>query len=146
MAPPNRRAQIVDEYETLEHQLADPEVLADPDLLRTASKRYNELGPVVAKVRRYEPEEKGHGRRETRWYYLCPVPDDLPDRGRWAKLKAIGIQNKTTPFMILLAGYMVLLQLYSGEHDISVGTPMANRGSSETEGLIGFFDAKRKYR
>ncbi|WP_040492311.1 peptide chain release factor 1 [Ilumatobacter nonamiensis] len=49
----DRRAQIVDEYETLEHQLADPEVLADPAQLRDVSKRYNDLGPVVEKVRRY---------------------------------------------------------------------------------------------
>lgn len=48
-----RLQQIVEEYETLEHQLADPEVLADPDQLRTVSKRYNELGPVVESVRRY---------------------------------------------------------------------------------------------
>ena len=31
------------------------------------------------KVRRYQTEEKGHGREETRYYYVCPVPDDLPD-------------------------------------------------------------------
>lgn len=43
------------------------------------------------KVRRYETQEKGHGREESRDYYLCPVPEDLPDRARWAKLKAIGI-------------------------------------------------------
>ena len=50
----DRLAQIVDEYETLEHQLADPEVLADPAQLRTVSKRYNDLGPVVDTFRRYE--------------------------------------------------------------------------------------------
>ena len=43
------------------------------------------------KVRRYETEEKGHGREETRYYCICPVPDDLPDRSRWVGLKAIGI-------------------------------------------------------
>lgn len=48
-----RLQQIVEEYEILEHQLADPEVLADPNQLRTVSKRYNELGPVVESVRRY---------------------------------------------------------------------------------------------
>ncbi|MEP1124901.1 MAG: peptide chain release factor 1 [Ilumatobacter sp.] len=49
----DRLAQIVDEYDTLERQLSDPEVLADPDRLRTASKRYNALGPVVAAVNHY---------------------------------------------------------------------------------------------
>ena len=41
-------------------------------------------------VRRHQTREKGHGREEVRTYYLCPVPDDLPDRERWAGLKAIG--------------------------------------------------------
>jgi predicted transposase YbfD/YdcC len=48
------------------------------------------------KVRRHQTEEKGHGREENRWYYLCPVPDDLPDRCRWAKIKAIGMVISNT--------------------------------------------------
>jgi predicted transposase YbfD/YdcC len=48
------------------------------------------------KVRRYQTEEKGHGREEERYYYICPVPEDLPDRSRWAHLKAIGIAISTT--------------------------------------------------
>jgi predicted transposase YbfD/YdcC len=48
------------------------------------------------KVHRYETEEKGHGREETRYYSICPVPDDLPDRSRWAGLKAIGIAISET--------------------------------------------------
>ena len=43
------------------------------------------------KVRRYQTTEKGHGREEQRWYYVFPVPDDLPDRARWPGLKAIGV-------------------------------------------------------
>jgi peptide chain release factor 1 len=50
----DRLAHVVDEYETLERQLVDPEVLADPDRLRTASMRYSELGPVVEAYRRRE--------------------------------------------------------------------------------------------
>ena len=37
------------------------------------------------------PTKKGHGREETRYYMICPVPDDLPDRSRWTGLKAIGV-------------------------------------------------------
>jgi peptide chain release factor 1 len=48
-----RLRQVDKEYETLEHQLADPEVLADPSKLRVFSKRYNDLGPVVAAYREY---------------------------------------------------------------------------------------------
>ena len=47
-------------------------------------------------VRRYETEEHGHGRDESRYYFLCPVPKDLPDRARWADLKAIGIAINCT--------------------------------------------------
>lgn len=43
------------------------------------------------KVRRRQTEEKGHGREEIRHYFICAVPDDLPDRVRWPGLKAIGI-------------------------------------------------------
>jgi predicted transposase YbfD/YdcC len=48
------------------------------------------------KVSRYQTEEAGHGREESRTYYVCPVPDDLPDRGRWKKLTAIGIAINDT--------------------------------------------------
>ena len=36
-------------------------------------------------------------------------------------------------------GFQVLLQRYSGQRDIVVGTPIAGRKRAETEGLIGFF-------
>lgn len=47
-------------------------------------------------VSRHRTEEHGHGRTETRTYYVCPVPDGLPDRKRWKKLKAIGIAINDT--------------------------------------------------
>ena len=49
-----RLRHVVDEYETIEQQLSDPEVLADSDQLRSLSKRYNELGPVVEAYRQRE--------------------------------------------------------------------------------------------
>jgi len=48
------------------------------------------------KVRRHETHEKGHGRKEARYYFVCPVPQDLPDRSRWRRLKAIGIAIHNT--------------------------------------------------
>ncbi len=48
------------------------------------------------KVRRHETQERAHGRDEQRTYFLCPVPDDLPDRRRWAGLKAIGVAINMT--------------------------------------------------
>ena len=43
------------------------------------------------KVRRYETHEQDHGREESRWYAICPLPKDLPDMERWPNLKAIAI-------------------------------------------------------
>jgi hypothetical protein len=48
-------------------------------------------------------------------------------------------QEGVTLFMALLAAFKVLLYRYSGQDDISVGTPIANRNRAELEPLIGFF-------
>jgi hypothetical protein len=55
------------------------------------------------------------------------------------KLKGLSRQEGVTLFMTLLAGFQVLLHRYSGQRDIVVGTPVANRNRAETEDLIGFF-------
>ncbi len=44
-----------------------------------------------------------------------------------------------TLFMVLLAGFQALLHRYTRQDDVLVGTPVANRGRGEVEGLIGFF-------
>ena len=54
-------------------------------------------------------------------------------------LKAFCQREGVTPFMALLASFQVLLSRYSGQDDISVGSPIAGRRHSELEGLIGFF-------
>ena len=48
------------------------------------------------KVSRHETVEHGHGRDEHRTYYVCDVPNDLPDRMRWKRLKRIGIAISDT--------------------------------------------------
>ncbi len=55
------------------------------------------------------------------------------------QLKALSRQEGATLFMVLLAAFQVLLSRYSGQRDICVGTPIANRTRVELEGLIGFF-------
>ncbi|SHN30776.1 amino acid adenylation domain-containing protein [Pseudomonas asturiensis] len=54
-------------------------------------------------------------------------------------LKALARQQGITLFMLLLASFQTLLHRYSGQDDVRVGVPIANRNRSETEGLIGFF-------
>jgi hypothetical protein len=48
-------------------------------------------------------------------------------------------QEKATLFITLLAAFQVLLYRYSGQIDICVGSPIANRNRPELEPLIGFF-------
>lgn len=48
-------------------------------------------------------------------------------------------QEDVTLFMILLAAFNVLLFRYTGQDDVIVGTPIANRQRKEVEALIGFF-------
>ena len=55
------------------------------------------------------------------------------------RIKEIGRERGATLFMTLLAAFKVLLWRYSGQQDLLVGTPIANRNRSETENLIGFF-------
>jgi predicted transposase YbfD/YdcC len=47
-------------------------------------------------VRRRTTEEQGHGREERRDYFICPVPESLPDGSRWAGLKALGVVISNT--------------------------------------------------
>ncbi|CAM1358023.1 amino acid adenylation domain-containing protein [Tenacibaculum xiamenense] len=48
-------------------------------------------------------------------------------------------QEKVTSFMFLLSVFKVLLYRYSGQEDICVGTPIANRTQAELEEMMGFF-------
>jgi amino acid adenylation domain-containing protein/non-ribosomal peptide synthase protein (TIGR01720 family) len=57
----------------------------------------------------------------------------------WNGIKALAKQSNATLFMTLLAMFQVLLHRYSGQDDIAVGTPVANREQLETEKMIGFF-------
>ncbi|MEP6583183.1 MAG: amino acid adenylation domain-containing protein, partial [Ginsengibacter sp.] len=56
-----------------------------------------------------------------------------------AGIKLIAQKEGATLFMVLLAAYKILLYRYSGQDNICVGTPVANRGQQEVEGLVGFF-------
>ncbi|NCE93551.1 non-ribosomal peptide synthetase [Pseudomonas sp. L13] len=54
-------------------------------------------------------------------------------------LKTLARREGVTLFMLLLASYQILLHRYSGQQDVRVGVPIANRNRLETERLIGFF-------
>ncbi|HEY3304677.1 MAG TPA: amino acid adenylation domain-containing protein [Candidatus Binatia bacterium] len=54
-------------------------------------------------------------------------------------LHAVSRQNNVTLFMTLLAAFQTLLQRYTGQDDIVVGSPIGNRNRTEIESLIGMF-------
>jgi len=66
---------------------------------------------------------------------LCPV--DLGDQLSSA-VRQLGRRENVTPFVVLLSAYKALLLALSGQTDLIVGTPIANRNHSETEPLLGF--------
>ncbi|MFG2169745.1 amino acid adenylation domain-containing protein, partial [Micromonospora chersina] len=62
------------------------------------------------------------------------VPADVA-----AGLRAVSRRTGATMFMTLLTAYAVLLHRHTGQDDLLIGTPVAERGRPETENLIGFF-------
>jgi amino acid adenylation domain-containing protein len=64
----------------------------------------------------------------------CQLDEELSNA-----LKALSQRHGTTLFMTLLAGWALLLARLSGQHDVVIGTPSANRNRREIEELIGFF-------
>jgi amino acid adenylation domain-containing protein len=56
-----------------------------------------------------------------------------------AAFHALCQREGVTPFMALLAAFSTLLSRYSGQEDMVVGSPIANRQQAELEDLVGFF-------
>ncbi|WP_322063400.1 condensation domain-containing protein, partial [Paraburkholderia sp. J63] len=63
-----------------------------------------------------------------------PLPQALAEA-----LQRVARERNATLFTVLLAAFDALLHRYTGETDIRIGVPVANRNRVETEGLIGFF-------
>ena len=61
-------------------------------------------------------------------------PQHLTDQ-----LNELARTERATLFITLLAAFNALLYRYTGQNDIAVGCPIANRQYVELEGLIGFF-------
>jgi amino acid adenylation domain-containing protein len=71
-------------------------------------------------------------------YSGAQVPILVPAATR-EKLQQVNRSEHVTMHMTLLAVCQALLHRYSGQDDIVVGSPIAGRGSPETERLVGFF-------
>jgi amino acid adenylation domain-containing protein len=62
------------------------------------------------------------------------IPKRLAER-----VRALGEQERTTRFMTLLTAFGVLLSRYSGQEDVVIASPIANRDRIGLEGVIGLF-------
>jgi aspartate racemase len=56
------------------------------------------------------------------------------------RFKALSQQLSASPFMVLVGIWATLLQRYTGQEDIVLGTPVAGRNRVEVEGVIGYFN------
>lgn len=65
---------------------------------------------------------------------LLELPQEL-----YQSLSSLSQQTGVTLFMTLLAAFQTLLYRYTGQTDIAVGSPIANRNRRELEDLLGFF-------
>lgn len=61
------------------------------------------------------------------------------DKEVMGKLALIAKETGSTMYMVLLCAYSILLYKYSGQKDIIIGSPIAQRPNAELEGLIGMF-------
>src|SRR5262249_46349747 len=56
-----------------------------------------------------------------------------------ADLKDLAQRERVTLFMALLTVVQIVLHRYTGQDDILIGAPVANRNRKELEDLIGYF-------
>ncbi|MEO6193523.1 MAG: amino acid adenylation domain-containing protein, partial [Thermoanaerobaculia bacterium] len=63
---------------------------------------------------------------------------DLP-AGIGDALSALGREHGSTLFMVVLAAFQSLLRWWTGQDDLTVGSPVAGRTRAEVEGLAGLF-------
>jgi amino acid adenylation domain-containing protein len=106
-------------------------------------------GNMLEKQLTYWKKQLGNGESNLDFPTDRPRPSMQTYNGRYEmfeislsrlhELRNFCQKRGVTLFMILLAVFQTLLYRYSGQEDIMVGSPIANRNRSEIENLIGFF-------
>ena len=79
-----------------------------------------------------------HARPPVRTFHGARTPCHL-DAGLLADLEGLARSHEATLFMVLVAALSTLMGRYSGQDDVVIGTPIANRHRREVEPLLGFF-------
>ena len=67
-------------------------------------------------------------------HHVLELPASLIER-----LKQFSAEHNATVFMTLLACFQIFLSRYSGQRDVAVGSPIANRTQSAAEAIVGSF-------
>ncbi|MFI1436644.1 amino acid adenylation domain-containing protein [Streptomyces lydicus] len=75
-------------------------------------------------------------RPAARRFCSASVPVSIPAELS-GSLRRIAADSGTTPFMVLLAAFQLLLSRMSGQHDVSVGSPVAMSGRAATPRVLG---------
>ena len=95
-----------------------------------------EGAPAVLDV----PADRPRPPHPTQRGVIVPLPHDGATAARRARALAAAARDlEATPFMVLMAALDAFLYRYTGQDDLVIGTPVANRDRLEIEGLIGFF-------
>ncbi|WP_433590111.1 non-ribosomal peptide synthase/polyketide synthase [Pseudomonas koreensis] len=71
--------------------------------------------------------------------YAGSTVDVLLDERLSAGLKALSQRHGVTMYMLMLSAWASLLSRLSGQSEVVIGSPVANRNRAEIEGLIGMF-------
>ena len=109
-------------------RLAGPDFRHQVEVWRKRLERFTDAMQIpLDKPRPAEPTFRGAR-------LFAQLPPQLTE-----SLRQIAYSEGATLFMVLLGAFKVLLSRYSGQSDVIVGSPIANRERSELEGLIGFF-------
>ncbi|WP_182875698.1 non-ribosomal peptide synthetase [Microbispora sp. H10670] len=90
--------------------------------------------PLALNLPTDHPRPRTRTRTHTGGYQTITLP-----RHHTTALRTLCTDNGVTPFMATLAVYAALLSRYTGQTDILIGTPIANRPHPHLQPLIGFF-------
>lgn len=88
------------------------------------------VAPLNLPTDRHRPAQPSHRGMTLDFDLSAPLSQSLSDLAR---------ASGSSLYMVLLTAFQVLLHRYSGQDDIVVGSPVANRIRLEVEGLYGFF-------
>ncbi|MBZ5520985.1 MAG: amino acid adenylation domain-containing protein [Acidobacteriia bacterium] len=82
------------------------------------------------------PKDRPRGMRQT---FHARLHQGVLSAKRLDALRQLNLESHTTLYMALLSAFGVLMQRYSGQRDLLVGTPVANRQHPQANQVLGFF-------